>query len=254
MNTPLKLAARLGGVLLATLTLHAGAADLRIYSAGAAQSALNEAAARYEQSTGRHVVIEYAPVGTLLRRLSQGAQQDAIILSAEAMAEAETKGWTVPGSSFALGIVAVGIAVKEGAAMSDISTPDTLRQTLLAARSIVYVAPDKGTSGKHFAEVLQRMGIADQMQAKTILAEGGYAVEPVARGEVELGVQQITEILPVKGAKLAGPLPAPYGKTTVYAAALSANANNPDLAREFFNYLRSASARAIFVAKGFQLP
>ena len=91
--------------------------------------------------------------------------------------------------------------------MPDISTPDALRQTLLNAKSITYMDPTKGTSGKHFASVLDQLGIADQMRAKTTLGDVGFVVEPVARGDLELGIQQITEILPVKGAKLVGPLP-----------------------------------------------
>ncbi|MFZ6647648.1 molybdate ABC transporter substrate-binding protein [Undibacterium sp. TJN25] len=253
----IRMAARLAGALLVSATLAAGAshaAGLTVYSAGAVKAALAEAAANYEKSTGQHVAVDYVPVGTLMRGLEQGAQQDAIVLSAEQMAQAEQKGWAMPGSSFALGTVAVGLAVREGAPIPDISTPDKLKQTLLAARSITYVAPDKGTSGKHFAGVVQQMGIADALKARTVLADGGYALEPVARGEVEIGVQQITEILPVKGIRLVGPLPAPFGKTTVYAIALSANAKSVAEATAFFTYLRSAEVRRIFVAKGFQVP
>ncbi len=252
-----KLAASLAAALLCATSLAslaAHAADITIYSAGAVKAALNEAAAAYEKSSGQHIAVEYAPVGSLMRGLAQGAQQDAIVLSAETTADAEAKGWVAPASSFALGTVAVGVAVRDNAPIPDISTPEKLKQTLLAAKSIIYIAPDKGTSGKHFAEVLQRLGIAEQMQARTTLADGGYAVEPVAQGKVELGIQQITEILPVPGVKLVGPLPEPYGKTTVYAMALSANAKNPAAARAFFAYLRRAEVRRIFIGKGFQVP
>ncbi|WP_394778579.1 molybdate ABC transporter substrate-binding protein [Undibacterium sp.] len=248
--------ARLAGALLFASLLSgvSHAAPLTIYSAGAVKAALGEAAASYEKSTGQHVDVQYVPVGTLVQGLQQGAQQDAIVLSEEQMVQAQVKGWAVPGSSFALGTVAVGVAVRDGAPVPDISTPDKLKEVLLAARSITYVAPDKGTSGKHFADVLQRMGIADTLKARTVLADGGYALEPVARGEVDIGVQQITEILPVKGVKLIGPLPEPYGKTTVYAIALSGNAKNAAAAEAFFVYLHSAEVRGIFAAKGFLVP
>jgi molybdate transport system substrate-binding protein len=144
--------------------------------------------------------------------------------------------------------------VHERAVAPDISTPEALKQTLLAAKSITYIDPAKGTSGKHFAEVLQRLGISEAVKAKTRLADAGYVVEPVARGEIELGIQQITEILPVQGVKLVGPLPEPLQKITVYSAALTPHARDADAVRGFLAYLRGAEARGIFTAKGFSTP
>lgn len=245
---------RLTGTILIGLTLSAGAADISIYSGGAVKTALSEVATNYEKATGHHIAIEYAPVGTLMRRLADGDVPDLVVLTADVMPVAEAKGWAVPGTAIALGGVGVGVAVREGASAPDISTPEALKQALLAAKSITYIDPQKGTSGKHFAEVLRRLGIADAVKAKTTLGDAGYVVEPVARGEIELGIQQITEIIPVKGVKLVGPLPESLQKITVYSAAQSPAARHPEATQGFLAYLREAPNRAIFARKGFLPP
>lgn len=242
---------RLIGAVLVGLSFAASSAEISIYSAGAVKAALSEVAQSYEKTTGHHVAVQYAPVGTLMRQLAEGAMPDAVVLSADTMTEAEGKGWVKPGTAFALGGVGVGVAVREGAVIPDISTPESFRQTLLAAKSITYIDPEKGTSGRHFAEVLRRLGIAEAMKAKTTLGDSGYVVEPVARGEIELGIQQITEILPVKGVKLVGPLPEPLQKTTVYSVAQMSKARDPEAVQRFMAYLHDAGSRRIFVGKGF---
>jgi len=250
----IEMATHLAAAILAGLSLATRAADISIYSGGAVKAALSEVASNYEQVTGHHIAVEYAPVGTLLHRLADGAAPDVVVLTADVMAEAERKGWAVPGTAIALGGVGVGVAVREGAATPDISTPESFKQTLLAARSITYIDPEKGTSGKHFAEVLRRLGIAEAVKAKTTLGDAGYVVEPVARGEIELGIQQITEILPVKGVQLVGPLPDPLQKITVYCATQTPKARDPVAVREFLAYLRRAETRAIFADRGFLPP
>ncbi|MCX7166213.1 MAG: substrate-binding domain-containing protein [Rhodocyclales bacterium] len=243
----------LGGALFG-LSLSASAAEITLYSGGAVKAALSEAAANYGKATGHHVAVEYAPMGPLLRRLAEGATPDGVVLTMDVMADAEAKGWVLPGTATAVGGVGVGVAVHEFAAAPDISTPEAFRQALLAAKSITYIDPAKGTSGKHFAEVLRRLGIAEAVKQKTTLGDAGYVVEPVARGEIELGIQQITEILPVKGVKLVGPLPEPLQKITVYAAALTPFARDAQTVRDFLAYLRGAEARGIFSSKGFLAP
>jgi molybdate transport system substrate-binding protein len=147
--------------------------------------------------------------------------------------------------------VGIGVAVNEKAPSPDISTVEAFRRTLLAAKSVVYIDPKVGTSGKHVAEVLARLGIADEVNAKAKLGQGGYIVEPVGRGEIELGIHQISEILPVKGVKLVGPLPAELQKYTTYVAApVKATA----LTAEFIAYLTGPEARARLAAAGYSAP
>jgi molybdate transport system substrate-binding protein len=174
-----------------------------------------------------------------------------VILTEEVLLEVAKKGWVAQETATEVGRVGIGVAVHENAPAPDIATPEALKKTLLDAKSIVYIDPNRGTSGKHFAGVLDRLGIADAIKAKTTLGSGGYVVEPVGRGEIEIGVHQITEILPVKGVKLVGPLPAPLQKETVYVGATTAGSCNSENARAFLAFLRAPETRAMFAHKGF---
>ena len=236
------------------LSLPSDAAELLILSAGAVKSPLSVIAESYQKQTSHKLNVEYAPVGVIVKALAGGAMPDVIIVTTDVIDDTERKGWILPGLSVALGSVGVGVAVQELAPAPDISSPEALKQTLLNAKSITYMNPEKGTSGKHFAEVLRRLGIAEQMKSKTTLGESGFIMEPVARGEIEIGVQQITEILPVRGAKLVGPLPAALQKITTYIAALGAHAHEANEAKNFLAYLGGEEAKVEFNKKGFAAP
>lgn len=236
-----------------SLVLPAHAAGLLVWSAGAVKPALEELAPQFEKASGWQLTVQYAPVGVLMRRLAEGTQPDVLILSADVVQEVETKGWVPRGTATPLGSVGVGIAVKQGAALPDVSSPDALRKTLLAAQTLTYMDPQKGTSGKHFASVLEQLGIADQVRAKTTLGDVGYVLEPVARGEIEVGVQQITEILPVNGAVLVGPLPPSLQKITTYSIMATVKAGDMAAASQLRKFLQTPEATAIFKRKGFMV-
>jgi len=235
-------------------SLSAQAGELSVWSAGAAQAPLTVLVQEYQKSTGDRVKVEYAPVGVLLKRLASGPAPDVVVLSQDVMATVEKNGWCLPGSATPLGRVGVGIAIQEGAPAPDISTPQALRQTLLRAKSITYMDPTKGTSGKHFALVLEQLGIVEEMKPKTTLGDVGFVVEPVARGEFELGIQQITETLPVKGAKLVGPLPEGLQKITTYTIALGPQPSDGVAARSLRDFVTSPKSQAVFAAHGFAPP
>lgn len=238
-------------VVFLAASFAAQAKELVVWSAGAVKPALEELVPAFEKQAGVSLQVQYAPVGVWTRRLAEGGQPDVLILSADVVNEVESKGWATTGSSQPLGSVGVGVAVKQGATLPDVSTPEALRQTLLRAKSITYMDPQKGTSGKHFASVLAQLGIADQVKAKTTLGDVGYVLEPVARGEIELGVQQITEILPVQGATLVGPLPASLQKVTTYVVLLGAKAGDHKVAKDFRLFLQTPQAVQAFTRKGF---
>ena len=154
-----------------------------------------------------------------------------------------------------LGAVAMGAAVKQGAPVPDISTPEKLKSALLAAKSVTYMDPERGTSGKHFDEgVLARLGVRDEVRAKAKLGEGGYIAEKVASGEVEIAFHQMTEILPVTGITVAGLLPAELQKTTVYSGAVMRGARNPREGQALLDYLASPDGRKHFLDRGFTAP
>lgn len=226
---------------------------LRLWSGGAVKSGLGPAIELYRQRTGIGVAVEFTPMGPLQERLAAEALPDGVILSREVM-EKETAAGCVAGPATEIGRVAIGVAVHESAPLPDVSTPEALKRALLAARSLVYIDPRRGTSGKQVAIVLERLGIAEAVRAKTMLGQGGTVVEPVARGEVEIGIHQITEILNLRGVRCAGPLPETLQKETVYLGAATATSPRADEVRAFFAFLRTPEVRELFAAKGFNEP
>jgi molybdate transport system substrate-binding protein len=239
-------------VISLTATVSCHAKDLVVWSAGAVKPALEVLLPAFQKSSAISIDVQYAPVGVLMRRLAEGGQPDVLVLSTDVVKDVESKGWGLVGSATPLGSVGVGVAVKQGMPLPDISTPDALRKTLLAAKSVTYMDPQKGTSGKHFAGVIDQLGIAEQMKSKTTLGDVGYVLEPVARGEIEVGIQQITEILPVKGAVLVGPLPASLQKITTYAILQGAKANDTQAVGELRKFLQTSEAVKVFEEKGFK--
>jgi molybdate transport system substrate-binding protein len=246
-----KLLTLLLALLLLPLPAHATDNTLVVFSGGAVKSALTDTIAAFEKSAGLRVSADFAPMGTLRKKIEDGAKADVLVLAAEVMEEAERKGWVAPGTTVELGRIGVGVAVNEKAASPDISTPEAFKATLLAAKSIVMINPATGTSGRHLAQVFDQLGIAEALKPKTTFLEGGYVVERVGTGEIELGLHQITEILPVKGIKLVGPLPAPLQKVTIYAGAVTKSSGRPDDARRLLAFLRTPEMQATFATKGF---
>jgi molybdate transport system substrate-binding protein len=226
-------------------------ADLVIYSGGAVQAGLSDTARLYEKARATKVSVTFMPMGPLTARLAEGLTADIVILTREHMEKAVAAGKVDKETVTDVGRTAIGVAVGANAPAPDISTAEAFKQALLNAKSIVYIDPARGTSGAHVAKLLDRLGIAEAVKAKTTLGEGGYIVAPVGRGEVELGIHQITEILPVPGVKLVGPLPAELQSETVYQGAVLAGAAGKDTARDFLVYVRSAEIRKLFADKGF---
>ena len=230
------------------------AAEIKVLSAGATKPAVAPLIENYGKQSGDKLDVSYGTMGLLQEKIAAGERADVIIATVEVATELEKQGKIVPGSRVALGNIGIGIAVREGAPLPDISTPEALKRTLLKAKSIAYVDPSKGTSGKHFAGVLQRLGIADAVKSKTVLREGGFAMEAVAKGEAEIGAQQTSEILPVKGIVLVDQLPDELQKVTTYTAAVMSDARSPQAATAFIGYPTGQDGRATFASKGFDAP
>jgi molybdate transport system substrate-binding protein len=187
--------------------------------------------------------------------LAAGDQADIVILPLESFAAFERDGVTDAASRRDLGAVGIGVAVRSGAALPDLSSEDGLRSALLAAKSITFMDPERGTSGKYFDEVvLPRLAIRDEVRAKTILGEGGMIAEKVARGEVEIAFQQMTELLPVAGIRIAGGLPPSLQKTTVYSGAVLKKALSPADAASLLMFLSTGEGRQAFLDRGFTAP
>jgi len=241
------------GLFAACVGAHAQ--DLIVYCAGAVKPALAVLAPSWAARGGPRLVVTYASAGELRAKLAAGERPDIVILPAEGMAALEREGVVVAATRRDLGAVGIGVAVREGAPLPDVSSEAGLKRALLDARSLTFMDPTRGTSGKHLDEVvLPRLGIRDAVRAKTVLGEGGMIGEKVARGEVEIALQQMTELLPVQGIRIAGPLPASLQKVTVYSAAVTKASGSATAAAQLLAFLGSDEARGVFAAKGFDAP
>src|SRR5437879_3398656 len=228
-------------------TTPACAEEIRVFSAGAVRAIVTELSEAFRQETGNTVTLSFGTAGVTRGKVASGEPMDVVIMTDTAVDDVIREGAVVAGSRTDLARTGMGVGVREGAPRPDISTPEAFKATLLAAKSLVYVDPAQGaTSGIHFASVLQRLGIADAVKSKTILWPGGYAAEAVVKGQAEIVVHQISEILPVKGVTLVGPLPGDLQKITIYSAGIAQKSEQPDAARAFISYLVSQPATAKF--------
>jgi len=239
------------GGLFATGT--AQAAEVKVLTSVALTAALNELVPAFEKATGDKVTVAYGLAAEMRKRVLDGESADVIMITRPMMEELAKQNKLAAGSLVNVVGTPVAVAARAGAPKPDIGTVDAFKRTLLAAKSIVYADPAKGgVSGIVFARALERLGIADQMKAKTILVPGAQAAEVVAKGEAELGVAQGSEIVPVAGAQLVGPLPGELASTTIFAAAVGAESKSPAAAKALIEFLRGPQAAPKFKAKGFQ--
>jgi molybdate transport system substrate-binding protein len=215
------------------------AAELKIFAAGAVQSVALATKADFERESGHSLDFAFGTVGALQNRVVAGEAADVTILSVAAIAELDRRSLTAAEPRLTIGTVSAGIASRVGAPRPKMSTPEELRESLLAARSISYGDPARGaTAGIRFAGVLGRLGIAEAMQPKTVLVPFGVeAIDKVAKGEVELAASQSSEILATPGVELAGLLPPPHHNSTTYVAVMPAAARNRDAAAAYLRFL-----------------
>jgi molybdate transport system substrate-binding protein len=241
---------------LATMTMHsAGAAEIKVLTAGAFKQVLLALVPEYEQQTGNKVVLENDTVGAVVKRIENGDAFDVVVVSPLAVADLTKQGKVAPGTSANLARVGVGVVVKQGAPHPDISTVEAFKHALLTAKSVAYIDPASGGSSGIFVDrLLDKLGIAGEVRPKAKLIEGGAVADHIAAGEAELGVHQISEIMPVKGVELVGPLPAELQNYTVYAAGISATSKDPDAAAALIKLLSGADAAAVLKAKGMEPP
>jgi len=183
----------------------------------------------------------------------RGDQVDLVLLGAPGIEDLRREGLIAAGGCADIATNRIGVAVHARAAKPEIDSVEAVKRMLLAARSIVYTDPAVGgRSGIHFAKVIDRLGIADRLKDKSILNDGSLSAEVVARGEADVAIQFISEIVPVQGIQLVGPLPEELQDVTVVAAAITKDAANPALAKALINFLRSASVLPAIKARGME--
>ncbi|HEY1245912.1 MAG TPA: substrate-binding domain-containing protein [Hyphomicrobiaceae bacterium] len=223
---------------------------IRVLSTRAVQGALPVLIARFEGATGAQVATDLGPTNALIARIKAGERADATILTREGADELVGLGILDGASAADLVRSVVGLAVKAGAPTPDIGTAEALKATLLAAKSISYSR--HGASGVFFAGLIERLGIAEAVNAKATIVPTGLTGEPVARGDVEMAVQQVSELKAVPGLDIVGPLPASLQTPSVFSAAVFASAAGVTLARAFIETLASPEAAPAFTAAGLE--
>src|SRR5580692_156159 len=242
------------GLLFAAIGMAAAdPAEIKVLTSVALTSALDELAPQYERATGNKLVIGYSLIADIRKRIIAGETADVVILSRPVMDELQKQDKFAPASIANVAGTAVGVTVRAGAPKPDIGSADALKRSLLAAKSIVYADPAKGgASGVHFAHVVDQLGIAEQLKSKTILVPGAQAADTVAKGEAEIGVGQASEIVPVAGAQLVGPLPGEFGSVTEFTAGIGAGSKASDAAKSLIQFLTGPAAAPVFKSKGLQ--
>jgi molybdate transport system substrate-binding protein len=221
---------------------------LRVFSTLATQVAWPELTRRFKLSTGAVIEDVFGPTNALIPRIQAGETADVAILIHRSAHELQRAGVLTGCTDIASSYV--GLAVKAGAAKPDISTPEALKAALLACRSIAYSR--QGASGIYFVGLIQRLGIADAVNAKAIVIPLGFTGERVANGETELAVQQLSELKAVPGIDIVGPIPRSLQEPAVLTAAVFTRSSRIELARKLVAYLASSEARPILAASGLE--
>ena len=208
------------------------------------KSLMLDVVSAFERTSGTRVVITWGATNSLLKDLEGGAGGDLAILTAEAIDDLISGGKVVAGGRVDLARSGIGVAVRKGAKRPDIGSPEALKRALLAAKSVAH--SKSGMSGIYFPTVLARLGIADAMKAKIVIPDPGTPIgEVVAKGGAEIGIQQISELLPVAGIEIVGPLPAALQKITTFSAGVLTAAKEPDAAAALIKFVASESPRLL---------
>jgi molybdate transport system substrate-binding protein len=225
----------------------ARAAEVTLLCSNALKSVMEELAPRFDQASGHRLVIVYGSTGALKARVDKGEAFDLAIFGAGAI-DGLIKDGKLAGRS-EVASSGMGVAIRKGAPKPDLSSTEAFKRTVLNAKSIAF--SEDGVSGVYLKGLFQRLGIADEIKPKTVHGRGA---EMVAEGKAELGITQISEILPVAGAEVAGPLPRDVQQVTAFPAAVSTTAKAPDAARALLNYLATPEAAAVMKSKGLEPP
>ena len=232
----------------------ASAADLKVLTAGAFKPVLVAMQPAFERQTGHRLLIDNDTAGGLQKRITGGEAFDVVFTSPASLQPLRAAGKLAAEEPLPLARVAIGVAVRKGAALPDIGSVDAFRAMVVNARSVAYIDPAAGgSSGIYLDRLFERWGIAPQVRAKAVLVPGGLVAQKVVDGSADIAIHQISEILAVPDAVLVGPLPAEIQNYTVYAGAVAVAARDPVAARAFLALLGSAEAREI-LTKGMQAP
>jgi molybdate transport system substrate-binding protein len=223
---------------------------MKVMCSNSMRAVMDRLIPEFERTSGSKVEITYDPAKRMMSRIRAGEAADVVIIGSGAIDELAQEGLIVADTRVVLARSSIGMAVAAGAMKPDIGSVEAFKAALLKARSIAYTI--EGASGMHFAELIEKMGIAEAVKAKARRQPGGLVGELVARGEAEAAIQQISELMAVPGIQLVGPIPRELQKITVVSGGVFRNTRLSDAARALLAFLSSRPARAVIQEKGLE--
>jgi molybdate transport system substrate-binding protein len=243
-------AAALGAAGLLNVAAMAAAAEVKVLASNALKEAYLELVPAFERTSEHKVTTTWAGTNDIKKRMAAGESYDLVIMAGPSLDELIQQGKIVAGSRVDLAKSGVGVAVRAGAPKPDISSGEAVKRALLAAKSIAH---SSGPSGVYLAELFQRLGIADEIKPKIKQTTPGLPVgEVIARGDAEIGFQQVSELLPIAGIDYVGPLPPDIQHVTVFSGGIHTGAKEPDAAKALVKFITAPAAVPVIKKKGME--
>ena len=242
------------GFAIVLFTQAAAAADLKVLTTPALSEVWHDLQPKFE-ATGHKLILVYAPSGAIATRTTAGEFHDVLFSTTGGIDTLTRNGKVIAGTGTPIASSGMGVAVLKGAPKPDISTPEKFKQALLNARAVAYTDPaGGGASGAHMVKVLERLGITKEINAKAKLANNVPTATFVVKGEADIAIQQLPELLGVKGVEVVGPLPGDLQNVTAFAGGVHSASANPDAGRALLKFLQSPEAIVVIKAHGLEAP
>jgi molybdate transport system substrate-binding protein len=244
-------AATIGFTLLLAQGAVANAAEIKVIASVGVKAVLEELAPQFERAGEHKVKITFGTAVPLKRQIDGGESFDVVVLTPALVEDLAKAGKVASGTATNVAKAGIGVAIRAGAPKPDISTADAFKRTLMNAKSIAY--SKEGQSGTAMARLIERLGLADEMKAKTVLGtRSGQTAANVVEGKAELAFTLLSEILPIAGVEVAGMLPAELQSYVVFTAGVGAAAKDPQAAKAFIDFLKAPAAVPTIKAKGME--
>ena len=225
-------------------------ATIKLFVSNSMRGAMDELLPRFEREKGHQVEVSYDPAKLMMERIRRGEAADVVILGGSAVEDLEKEGKVARASRRLIARCGVGVAVRAGARKPAIGSVDDFKRALLAARSIAWT--QEGASGMYFSKLIERLGIAADIQKKAVRRPGGLIAELVAGGEAELAIQQIPELMAVPRVEVVGPLPPDIQQVTVSSGGIFTASKQPQAAEDLLRFLKAPGPAAVLKARGLE--
>jgi molybdate transport system substrate-binding protein len=230
--------------------------EIKVLATTAMKTSLDELAPEFERATGNTLSFAFGPSARISKMVADGEAHDVAIVTDHGHDDLTKQGRLVPGIRADIAKSAMALAVQQGAARPDISSAAKFKEALLAAKSLGMSKPvGGGQSGANLAKIFDKLGITEAMKPKSVYGPGGPAGligNFLVRKEVEIGIQQLPELMAVPGIDIVAPLPSDIQMMTVFSAGISTGAKNPDGAKALIQFLATPAAKAVIEAKGME--